>query len=932
MRSVRSAALALLFSLPILSAAQIPWTPLWSLPAMPRGEAIELPVSGDLTVNISGRNLVCRSITDGSIRWNVPLANAEYMPVVAIGADHVAVRRAAVLEVRRLSDGSLVRATTLSAIGGGLAIRGDRIHTGNQVLTWPECVLTSEASVMPEHIYNGQFSANGKYFAGQSSWKEVGVEGTRYLQGRRGQFSADSSRIYSHWGYSVTNYARGAVFGQRTSDGALLWTFETPSATISSAQPMGNDKVLVLARLSDSNGNDRGQGAIYVLNGATGAVLSAQTDIDHFTGDPETGATIVAARPGLNRVLILSRANRTWALRAVDVSASGVPTLSPVIQYEGGTGVDFAGDRPVVFGRANDLSQQALGTVYLPDGTIDWRSAIRARPAWVWTGGPNLYGAFFTPDGKLGADLGPDGYLRTYNAVSGTGIAHALNADVPSYNLFPLFGGGAIGDYNSEARYYRRSGNLLNGIGQFANALPIGVDTDGKRFVLSGRFSGEMGVFKSSDAAPLFAFPAGSLPTNVRPRVALNGNTLTTLTVVQGFNPTYRATATVWTLATPPVKVRTVTRDFTPGTGMDYPSSLVAGISPDGRLMLVQPRFSGYSVARLPFELVRLSDGKTVSRLVPTGFLDQAIDLALSRDGSRAILALENGSHYSMPLPGIVSAVEANVRSRTLARVTVRLMAPAPPGGSTVRWRFTPNLATGQSPAVIPAGATYATFDVNLGSVAANTNLKVEAASAEDDWAATTIQLQPPVVASLTAPAEIEGGNSLPLRINLDGPAPAGGTEVTLSSNQPYVLPPATTTVPAGQSFATVPITTNVVAADGTATLTGGGGGGGGKSVTVKVFKPMTAVISPRTATVKGGESITLKVVLSRAAPAGGVTVLLSDKTSLIDTPPSVNVPAGSREATFTVATRPVASIKTSTVYTSVMGRSGQSGTLKLTP
>jgi len=84
---------------------------------------------------------------------------------------------------------------------------------------------------------------------------------------------------------------------------------------------------------------------------------------------------------------------------------------------------------------------------------------------------------------------------------------------------------------------------------------------------------------------------------------------------------------------------------------------------------------------------------------------------------------------------------------------------------------------------------------------------------------------EPPPVSGLTAvnvsPATVLGGGASTGTVTLSGPAPAGGTVVSLmSSNAAAAQVPATVTVPAGATTATFAVTTSPVAADTLVTIT----------------------------------------------------------------------------------------------------------------
>jgi len=86
-----------------------------------------------------------------------------------------------------------------------------------------------------------------------------------------------------------------------------------------------------------------------------------------------------------------------------------------------------------------------------------------------------------------------------------------------------------------------------------------------------------------------------------------------------------------------------------------------------------------------------------------------------------------------------------------------------------------------------------------------------------------TLTVIPPVVSSLTLnPTTVTGGlqNSTGT-VTLNGPAPAGGALVALSSNNPSVASvPTSVTVPAGATTATFTVNTSVVVFSQSVTIT----------------------------------------------------------------------------------------------------------------
>ena len=149
----------------------------------------------------------------------------------------------------------------------------------------------------------------------------------------------------------------------------------------------------------------------------------------------------------------------------------------------------------------------------------------------------------------------------------------------------------------------------------------------------------------------------------------------------------------------------------------------------------------------------------------------------------------------------------------------VTLTAPAPNGGVVVALSSDNSLAAVPPSLTVPAGAVAAAFQVTTKPSASNVQVIVSAASGgATATAALTVTPQPasgPVLASLAInPASVAGGSPASGVVTLNGPAPAGGALVSLSSgNTAAVTVPAAATVPAGATSAAFPVNTTAVTA-----------------------------------------------------------------------------------------------------------------------
>jgi len=168
-------------------------------------------------------------------------------------------------------------------------------------------------------------------------------------------------------------------------------------------------------------------------------------------------------------------------------------------------------------------------------------------------------------------------------------------------------------------------------------------------------------------------------------------------------------------------------------------------------------------------------------------------------------------------------------------------------------------------------------------------------------------------LSSLTLnPTSVVGGNSSTGTVTLNGPAPAGGAQVALSSSNTTVARvPASVAVAAGATSATFTVGTSVVSASTAVTISAAYAGvSRSASLTVQPVPPpaptLTSVTLNPTSVVGGLQTSRGTVTLSAPAPVGGVQVTLSSSNGAASVPASVFIPAGASSATFTVNTSSV--------------------------
>lgn len=261
---------------------------------------------------------------------------------------------------------------------------------------------------------------------------------------------------------------------------------------------------------------------------------------------------------------------------------------------------------------------------------------------------------------------------------------------------------------------------------------------------------------------------------------------------------------------------------------------------------------------------------------------------------------------------------------------------PAPEAGTVVTLTSSdPNIATVPATVTIPFGRGDEAFVVLTAAVTQLTPITITASYGSVNL--TTVLQVAPASDSLVAvevnPSTVVGSKRSRATIALNGSAPVGGAQVTLSSNAAAASVPATVTVPEGSSGVTFDITTTAVTSPTTATITATYNGIS-RTASLTVIPVAIDSMSIEPDDVAGGSSTSAVITLNAPAPAGGALVTLeSGNPSIVTVPATVTVPAGLIFATFSGSVATIAP----TVTTSVAIRASyqgvtQSGYVRVTP
>ncbi|HET7436021.1 MAG TPA: RHS repeat-associated core domain-containing protein [Thermoanaerobaculia bacterium] len=223
------------------------------------------------------------------------------------------------------------------------------------------------------------------------------------------------------------------------------------------------------------------------------------------------------------------------------------------------------------------------------------------------------------------------------------------------------------------------------------------------------------------------------------------------------------------------------------------------------------------------------------------------------------------------------------------------------------------NVALSTSPRIaapssvtIPAGSRSASFSVTVEPVEESSEASVTATYLSGS-ATAAVTIDPPALVDFAvAPALVVGGEPVTAQAVLDAPAAAEGAAIGLSSSDgSLVAAPSRMTVGGGQTVAAEQIPTTAVAAP-TPVVVSATREGVTRSSTVTLTPPPVTIanLTLGNASVVGTNLVVAKLTLTDAAPAAGVEVELSSSdTAVASVPPSITVPPGAREVSFTVET-----------------------------
>jgi hypothetical protein len=218
------------------------------------------------------------------------------------------------------------------------------------------------------------------------------------------------------------------------------------------------------------------------------------------------------------------------------------------------------------------------------------------------------------------------------------------------------------------------------------------------------------------------------------------------------------------------------------------------------------------------------------------------------------------------------------------------------------------SLATVPSSVLVPAGSSSVGFAIKTGEANYDRSALITAKVGTSS-SAVYLTIRGVFINGLTfSPSSVTGGNTAVGTVSINGPAPwnvAGGAVIALSSNSAYASVPSQVIIPTGKTSVSFTVNSQIVTSSVMATLTTRYLGSS-RSVGLTIQPAMISYMSIAPAIVKGGMNMTVSIVLTGKAPAGGALIALSSSNIAYGrVPASVTVPAGATSATVTVTTSP---------------------------
>lgn len=250
--------------------------------------------------------------------------------------------------------------------------------------------------------------------------------------------------------------------------------------------------------------------------------------------------------------------------------------------------------------------------------------------------------------------------------------------------------------------------------------------------------------------------------------------------------------------------------------------------------------------------------------------------------------------------PPLITAVPSplTVAQGLVEKCTLSVSNPAPAGGLVIA------LAGGSGLASFPASITIAESKFSASfyvTGVAQGSGTITATATGYPAANIPVNVTPARLSLFPNYLPIAAGRASSLLLSIPNPAPAGGLTVNLESSSPSnVSVPATASIVEGEKSTSIPVN-GVIA--GSAVVTASLTGFESATANVNVLPQFNISFLPGALFMPPGVTRQTDVVISSAAPAGGLTIALTNPSpDKVTVPESVFIPEGAFAKTITVA------------------------------
>ncbi|MCX6381197.1 MAG: NHL repeat-containing protein [Armatimonadetes bacterium] len=229
----------------------------------------------------------------------------------------------------------------------------------------------------------------------------------------------------------------------------------------------------------------------------------------------------------------------------------------------------------------------------------------------------------------------------------------------------------------------------------------------------------------------------------------------------------------------------------------------------------------------------------------------------------------------------------------------------------------------------IPANTTSTTFDIVTTPVP-YVKAVLFTATLNGTSKNATLKVLPASLSKITlSAAKIDGGSTVQATVSLTGIAMPGGIKVITTASSALASVPVSVLIPEGESSISFDVKTSDTANDTNVDISASYGSVS-KSAHLTVLGARPIALSFDPATIKGGESTTGTVILTRTVGVD-TTVMLTSANTAATVPASVVVPAGAYSVTFPITTTAV-TVKIKGKITATLNTKSVATSLIVTP